>query len=173
MPDKPRCTYLTRRGRPCRNPAMPGTEPSSCAVHRKIRPEETPSQMYLPGLAPSPADELLNGASRNSGPQSPGHLYFPRPTAADQSVLAATATELDLRPEIDLARVVLRRLMAHLEESGGELSPEELRRVAGLVFTGARTVAMLLGKRPARPEDAQQWMVAALAEMGEMVGREL
>lgn len=169
MPDKPRCTYLTRRSRPCRNPAMPGTEPPSCAVHRKIRHEETPlNQMYLPGLAPSPADEPLT-----RDPGSPGHLYFPRPTAADRSVLAATATELDLRPEIDLARVVLRRLMAHLEESGGELPPEELRRVAGLVFTGARTVAMLLGKRTARPEDAQQWLAAALAEMGEMYGREL
>lgn len=86
------------------------------------------------------------------------------------SVLAATAGDPDLRSEIGLARVVLLRLMAHLQE---ELPPEELRRVAGLIFTGARTVAMLLGKRPARPDDTQQWLAAALAEMGEMVGREL
>ncbi len=146
MNDKPRCAHPTTRGRPCRNPALPGTEPPVCALHRRMDGDE-------PGRA--------------------AHLYFPRPAAADLGVLAATAGDPDLRPEIELARVVLRRLMAHLEESAGELPPEELRRVAGLVFTGARTVAMLLGKRPARPDDAQQWLAAALAEMGERYGWEL
>lgn len=179
MPDKPRCTYLTRRGRPCRNPAMPGIEPPVCAVHRRIGHDEsgirneeaTPGgRRYLPGLAPSQFADPLTTDPLITGSPPPTHLYFPRPTAAEMSVLAATAGDPDLRSEIGLARVVLLRLMAHLQE---ELPPEELRRVAGLIFTGARTVAMLLGKRPARPDDTQQWLAAALAEMGEMVGREL
>ena len=95
------------------------------------------------------------------------HLYFPRPTAAEQRVLAATADEPDLLPEVELVRLVLRRLLAHLDESAGELPVEEVRRVAALLFTGARTVALLLGKRaPARPE-TEAWLVEALREMRE------
>ncbi len=95
------------------------------------------------------------------------HLYFPRPTAAEQRVLAATADEPDLLPEVELVRLVLRRLLAHLDEGAGELPPEETRRVAALLFTGARTVALLLGKRPPPNPEMEEWMVKALREMGE------
>ncbi len=46
------------------------------------------------------------------------------------------------------------------------------RRIAGLLFTGARTVALLLGKPPVRPAETQKWLAAALGEMGEELGRE-
>ena len=167
MNDKPRCAHPTTRGRPCRNPALPGTEPPVCALHRRMGSDgRADSRPPTTAHCPLPTDPLAPDPS-------PAHLYFPRPAAADLGVLAASAGDPDLRPEIDLARVVLRRLMTYLEESAGELPPEELRRVAGLVFTGARTVAMLLGKRPARPDDAQQWLAAALTEMGEQHGWEL
>ncbi|MEZ4541953.1 MAG: hypothetical protein R3C43_18420 [Chloroflexota bacterium] len=70
-------------------------------------------------------------------------------------------------------RTVLRQLLAYLNESAGDMPPDELRRVSGLLFTGARTVALLLGKRPARPDDLADWMVAALKEMSDQYGREL
>jgi hypothetical protein len=88
-------------------------------------------------------------------------------------VLDATAEEPDLRPEVEMVRVVLRRLLIHLDESAGELPPEEVRRVAGLLFTGARTVALLLGKRPLPAAETEAWMIEALRLMGEAVGREL
>ena len=70
-------------------------------------------------------------------------------------------------PEVELVRLVLRRLLAHLDEGAGELPPEETRRVAALLFTGARTVALLLGKRPPPNPEMEEWMVKALREMGE------
>jgi hypothetical protein len=175
MSAKPRCAHLTARGRPCRNPAMPGTDPPACATHRGIRNdelrmtnEEGPAavQPHLLGLEPA-ADPLHND------PLNTDHFYFPRPTAADQRVIEGTAEPPDLRPEIDLVRVVLRRLLAYLDETAGELSPEEVRRVSGLVFTGARTVALLVGKRPTRPPDMEAWLQDVLREMGEKYGQEL
>lgn len=98
---------------------------------------------------------------------SPGsHLYLPSSTAGELRALAPAASEIDLQPEVDLVRIVLRRLLSFLDESAGELSPEETRRVAGLVFTGARTIAMLQGKRAAHPTEAHEWLSAALGEMG-------
>ena len=80
-------------------------------------------------------------------------------------MLAATAEEPDLQPAVELVRLVLRRLLAHLDESAGELPPEETRRVAALLFTGARTVALLLGKRPPVTTDTEPWLAEALREM--------
>ena len=178
MSDKPRCAQLTARGRPCRNPATPGTDPPACARHRgisnddlRMTNEEGPAavQPNLPGLEPAAGD-----ASRpTTDPLDTDHFYFPRPTAADQRVIEGTAELPDLRPEIDLVRVVLRRLLAYLDETAGELSPEEVRRVSGLVFTGARTVALLVGKRPTRPPDMEAWLQDVLREMGEKYEREL
>lgn len=194
MTQKPRCSHLTTRGRPCRNFAAPGTEPPACARHRRITNgelrmanEEAPAcgQPYLPGLErswqlplpdrrpPAAALHPLDTDLLTTDPLTTDHVYFPRPTAADQRVIAATAEEPDLRPEVELVRVVLRRLLAHLDETAGELPPEEVRRVAGLLFSGARTVALLLGKRPLNPVETEAWMVEALRLMGEAVGREL
>lgn len=146
-----------------------------------IRNEEAAEQLALPGMeevrrAPCRAtNDEMRDAPPPPFPPSPllpstppgDHLYFPRPTAAEQRVLAATADEPDLLPEVELVRLVLRRLLAHLDESAGELPVEEVRRVAALLFTGARTVALLLGKRaPTRPE-TEAWLVEALREMGE------
>ena len=197
MSEKPRCSHPTTRGRPCRNPAVPGSEPPACGKHGGITNQEGETndegatngrQMVLPGMEtvdrpqttddrppatnhsplptdPLPTDPPLPRSPSPLPPFSPSHLYFPRPTAAEQRVLAATAEELDLQPEVELVRLVLRRLLAHLDESAGELPPEETRRVAALLFTGARTIALLLGKRPpARPE-MEEWMEKALREM--------
>lgn len=93
------------------------------------------------------------------------HFYFPNPTADELRAIEAGGGEADLSPEVALVRVVLRRLLAYLDEAAAELPPDELRRISGLVFTGARTVAQLLAHRAARPEELQNWLVGALAEM--------
>ena len=102
-------------------------------------------------------------------PLTTPHFYFPHPTAADRSVLEAGA-DADLRPELELSRVVLRRLMALLDTSGDDLPPDELRRISALAFTGARTVALLAGKHATRLPEVDDWLAAALSEMGEKTG---
>jgi hypothetical protein len=93
------------------------------------------------------------------------HFYFPEPTADELRALAAGELEPDLTPEVALVRVVLRRLLAYLDSAAGELPPEELRRISSLVFSGARTVAHLLGQKSARPEEAQEWLAGVIDEM--------
>ncbi len=105
------------------------------------------------------------------GPYSPS-FYFPTPTAEEQDALD-DSIEADLRPEVVLVRVVLKRLLAYLDENAGDLPPDELRRVAGLVFSGARTVAQLLNHKSANTTDAQRWLTAALAEMSSDLPQEL
>ena len=163
MPNQQSCSHLTQRGRPCRNSAVPGSDPPVCVRHRD-RPAPQATQPALP---------IFPAAVAPPQPARPAHLYLPTPTADALRALEADAPAGDLQPEIDLVRVVLRRLLAYLNESAGDMPPDELRRVSGLLFTGARTVALLLGKRPARSTDLADWMAAALKEMGDRYGREL
>ncbi len=163
MSDKQPCSHLTRRGQPCRNPAAPGSDPPTCARHRD-RPAPQATQPALPLSLP---------AAPSPQPARPVHLYLPAPTADTLRALEADALAGDLQPEIDLVRVVLRRLLAYLHESADDMPPDELRRVSGLLFTGARTVALLLGKRPTHSTDLTDWLAAALKEMSDQYGREL
>lgn len=184
------CSFLTRRGRPCRNRAALGTNPPACARHRgptKGRPVQLPLPLALPpvekrarpteasGAADPVAAEAVqlplpfqlppeNAPRAAQSPSSP-HFYFPAPTADEQDALDDAGLEANLRPEVILVRVVLRRLLAYLDENAGQLPPDELRRVAGLVFSGARTVAQLLNHQTTNTVEAQQWLAAALAEM--------
>ncbi len=145
MSNKIPCSHHTRRGRPCRSPAADGTEPPACARHRD-RPAPRPS------------------APERAAP-APRHFYFPNPTADELRAIEAGGGAVDLSPEVALVRVMLRRLLAYLDEAAAELPPDELRRISCLVFTGARTVAQLLAHRAARPEELQNWLADALAEM--------
>ena len=192
MSNKSRCTHLTNRGRPCRNPAAPGTDPPVCARHRAAATPPLP--FPVGGGGGKATGRLINGDPTtplpvgggggegkatgrliNGDPTTPlpvasplpdhtRHFYFPHPTADELAALDGDGPAADLMAEVALVRVVLRRLLALLNE-GDDLPPEELRRIAGLLFTGARTVAALLGHRAARPAEAQDWLNAALEEM--------
>ncbi len=169
MSNQKLCSHLTARGRPCRNRAALGTDPPACARHRQARLTADGRQ---PTAAQSVADE--QHASVDDVPSAVGgqrstvdntrHFYFPHPTADERAALGDGGAAADLTPEVALVRVVLRRLLALLD-AADDLPPEEMRRVAGLVFTGAHTVAALLGHRAVRPAEAQDWLNAALEEM--------
>ena len=141
--------------------------------NRTSSPSDHPWSGLRTQVTPAPDGGQNSRGPLSDGPHSSDHFYLPRPAADDLRALASSGAWQELQPEVDLVRVVLRRLLAYMDESAGALSPEEARRIAGLLFTGARTVALLLGKRPARPAETQDWMAAALGEMGEEVGREL
>ena len=138
-------------------------------VERRARPAEAtgaaelaPAEaVQLPLPLALPPEKTRSAAANLSSP----NFYFPAPTADEQDALDDAGLEANLRPEVVLVRVVLRRLLAYLDENAGQLPPDELRRVAGLVFSGARTVAQLLNHQTTNTVEAQQWLAAALAEM--------
>jgi len=62
-------------------------------------------------------------------------------------------------------RFVLRQLLGRLAATD-DLSPDDLRRLSALTFTGARTVAHLLAQQAGRAGEAQAWLAGALDELG-------
>ena len=92
-------------------------------------------------------------------------LYLAGASAEELSWLATSGADAGLRPEVALVRLVLRRLLATFNERSADLPPDELRRIAGLVFTGARTVAQLLGRKEAAADEVQEWLDAALKDI--------
>lgn len=77
--------------------------------------------------------------------------------------------DLDLRPELGVVRDVMRRLLRLWDREGEDIGLEEARKLAGLLFNGARTVAVLLFHQSRRPgnadDDIQNWLAEALEEM--------
>ena len=69
-------------------------------------------------------------------------------------------------------RVVILRLLRLWDNPAQPLAPEEARRLATLIFSGARTVAHLLS-RPTKDADTIDWLAQALAEMGDKHGLDL
>ncbi len=91
----------------------------------------------------------------------------------------ATATTdplpTDLRPELAIVRQVMNRLLRLWDEQATTLDPVEARRLAALIFNGARTSAVLLYHQQRLPgkEDDQAWLASALAASGERHGLDL
>jgi hypothetical protein len=100
-------------------------------------------QPYLRGLSPTELDELeLDGLSPN------------------------------LHREVQVVRIVLLRLLRLWNDPRQPVDAEEARRLAALIFSGARTVAHLLS-RPTKDADTIDWLAQALAAMGDKHGLDL
>jgi hypothetical protein len=129
------CTAMTRSGKACRNPAVPGTLPPACRRHMSqaaVNPSQAPAH-YTTGLSDREKESWTE-------------------LAGDSSV----------KDELALVRTVLSRLMDRLNDPTYVLLPEDLRRLTGLIFTGARTVAQLLTQQAGTNKETQAWLGQAL-----------
>lgn len=143
MRNRELCSFTTRRGAPCRNPARPGSDPPACYYH---------AQQPAAGASPAPT------------------FHLPRLTAEEVAALVGGGLAADdLRSELALVRFVLRRLLGALTATD-DLSPEEQRRLSALTFDGARTVARLLAQQAGRAGETQTWLAGALEELGKQHG---
>lgn len=137
------CTALTRAGRACTARALPGTQPPTCGRHRPRTPD-APTHLYQSGLT---REELL--------------------------LLTGPDAAADLSAELALVRAVLMRLLARLDDPAYVLLPSDLRQLAGLIFSGARTVAQLLRQHQSEAGESQAWLDQALDELAASSGIEL
>lgn len=156
---KKRCLALTRQGNPCRNWAMQGSEERCgrplCRAHT------------ITALTPADGD-------------IPWHLYAAyfsvEERAALKQVLDTLAGEESLSGEIEAARIMLRRLFAHMA-SLGELTTDQIVRLAPLVLFNTRTIARLLKDkqllRQGEPDGSQAIFDKALDMISEEWGVEL
>jgi len=183
MSNRPQCQQTTRRGRPCRNPALTDTDPPRCVRHC-ARPAEdaAPVQPWLPGLSPA---EYHDPAGRPpahppagqldppiAGPPAAVQLYLPTFAPEELDELELDGLSPNLRREVQAVRVVMLRLLRLWNDPAQPASAEEARRLAALVFSGARTVAHLLN-RPTKDADTTDWLAQALASMGSQHGLDL
>lgn len=130
------CSYLTRRGKPCRNPAQPGSNPAACHVHQQTADQTHP----LPTAADHPYPKL----SRS--------LYESNDTRS-------------LIPELTLVRHTLYLLNTYLDNKDCALEPRELRQLAQVIFSGARTAAALLLQEGRKGNGLETWFTQALDQL--------
>lgn len=130
------CVYPLRTGKPCGRRAVEGSDPPACKRHAG-KPAAVP----------------------------PRHLYAAGMTAGELSLLVENGPAADLSAELALVRAVLIRLLARLDDPAYVLLPDDLRQLASLIFSGARTVATLLRQQRAGEGDLQPWLARALDEL--------
>ena len=179
MSNQTRCEQQTRRGRQCRNPALPTSDPPRCARH--AQPDEAkahPTQLPLPGFSPVESVEPRpsRSAPRPKQPVDEGKVatqpYLRGLSPEELDELELNGLSPDLNREVQAVRVVMLRLLRLWGDPAQPIAAEEARRLAPLIFTGARTVAHLLS-RPAKDAGTMDWLAQALAAMGEKHGLDL
>ena len=164
-PPKQRCLALTRRGDPCRNWAMRGSRQRHgrplCRAHI---PDTGPDLGPDPGPGSGPApDEIV-----------PWHLYAPYFSPAEhaalEQLLDTLAGENSLTGEISTARIMLRRLLAHMATLG-PLTTDQITHLIPLVLTSTGTIARLLQVKEAlgtgQPHPIEAVIQEVLLEMSE------
>ena len=180
MSNHPRCQQVTRRGRPCRNPALPDSDPLRCARHR-AQPERDDAQATQLPLFDLPPAESVESRPNKPAPR-PRQPTADEPAAIQPYLRGLSPTELDeleldglspnLHREVQVVRIVLLRLLRLWNDPRQPVDAEEARRLAALIFSGARTVAHLLS-RPTKDADTIDWLAQALAAMGDKHGLDL
>ena len=170
-----RCEQITRRGRPCRNPALPNSNPPRCARHRPKSAAGKAVATQSPLFDPPPEEERKPAAKRKprqierkASPASPAS-QLSLPFAEELSRLESDGLSPNLNREVQEVRVVILRLLGLWDDPAQEISAEEARRLAALIFSGARTVAHLLS-RQTKEGSGQEWLAQVLDELGEKYG---
>jgi hypothetical protein len=83
--------------------------------------------------------------------------------------LLNSAIDKELSDELDAARVAVRRTLQQLEQ---QLLPTEYAQLVNLIFRGTRTIAGLLQAQLDLSRDKSEFLVAALAQALDEIGKE-
>lgn len=109
-----------------------------------------------------------NRPARNTSPPLCWrHLRTQEPATNPRTPVATTANlddagTADLSAELRLVRDVLSLLADQLDDASCEMTVEDLRTLATLIYSGVRTVAYLLGRQPERSANLERWLDQAL-----------
>lgn len=123
------CTHTTRAGNPCRAWAAAGTDPPACSAHA--------------GRNVGAGGPLANQNARTHG------FYGRILSEQELADLVAYAADMSLDDELACVRVALRRTLDFIRDAPEQLDESAFLNAIGLIFRGARTVALLLSYRQA------------------------
>ena len=153
MDAKPHCGALTKKGQPCKNRPIPGSDPPRCRVHLEDRVEE----------AEEFETESQENEQEDERQETPANSFY-RLQPDELAELVAMAENLDLGDEIALVRVTLRRLFALLANNRDPDQEQDLAKLASLVFAGSRTIAQLLRGQQALADEAAAGDLGAIGK---------
>ena len=136
------CSFRTKAGRPCRAWAVRGSDPPACSSHLQASAKGEATGLARAGFCER-AEELLRLLALDEEVPEAG---FYRHTLSDEELadLVSYAAEESLEDEIACTRIAVRRTLELLNRGSETMSESEFLRAAGLVFRGARTIALLL-----------------------------
>jgi hypothetical protein len=141
------CSATTAAGKPCKAWAVRDTDPPLCAAHARRNTGA--------GAPPGNRNRQAHG------------FYSSTLTEEELADLVAVADDLTLDDEIACARVILRRLMHHLEiDPDAEHPPDvdDLHKLANLALSATRTVARLLRDQRAITGEAADGIAGAIGQ---------
>ncbi len=140
-----KCSHTTTAGKPCRAWAIRGSQPPLCAAHA--------GRTKSAGAPPANLNRRQHG------------FYSTSLDPAEIADLVTFADDLSLNDEIAVARVILRRVMGHLQHPDLQhIAIDDLARLSSLILAGTRTVARLLRDQRALSGDAADGFAGAIAQ---------
>jgi negative regulator of genetic competence, sporulation and motility len=156
MDDKPRCGALTKKGQPCRNRPVRGSDPPRCGLHLEEKVEDEEVEEEEVKEAEENEAESQENEQENEQQETPANSFY-RLRPDELAELVAMADNFDLGDEIALVRVTLRRLFTLLANNRDPDQEQDLAKLASLVFAGSRTIAQLLrGQQELSEEEAKR-----------------
>lgn len=152
----PQCTAKTRKNEPCKANALHNSNPPLCSTHsRRTRGA---------------------GAPRNNHNAETHGFYDRAYTIEELADLVAHAANMTLDDEIAAVRVGIQRALIKIKDgrtNERDLTAGEYAILAGLITTGANTVARLLRAQRSVSGDAADGIAGAIAQALDEIGNEL
>jgi len=148
-----KCSATKTDGRPCQAWAMRESEPPLCAQH------------FEPSLPAETSIVTSKETSTEPSPDAPNKAnldFYSRSFSIEElTALINLALVSSLNGEVAASRIAIRRILQQLEE---ELSAAEYAQLAGLIFTGANTIARLLRAQRSLSGEAAEGIIGSLAK---------
>jgi hypothetical protein len=142
-----KCSATTAADKPCRAWAIHGSDPPLCSAHA--------GRNTGAGAPPGNTNRQAHG------------FYASTLSEAELADLVAFSDDLTLDDEIACARVILRRLMHHLDlDPDADRPPDvdDLHKLANLALSATRTIARLLRDQRAISGDAADGIAGAIGQ---------
>jgi hypothetical protein len=157
-PPRGRCLALKQDGQPC----------GAWATHDSMARFGVP---FCAAHAREAAAELAPAALGATGRPLYGEFFRPAELQALDAILQAASDAPSLAAEIEAARVLLRRLLALLDDPAAP-SPDTLLRVAPLFLATLRTIARLVRDQQAMAPAARDTFMEVLGEALDEISEE-
>ena len=159
-----RCSQKTAADLPCRSWALRGSHPPICSIHARQADRAAKTTARNP-ISKKPPRPIYRFSDRGYTLEEVADLINLTLAGDDRD----GQTILDLKDELAVARVTVRRLLLRMRD---ELPPQEFARLAGQIFRGADTIGRLTRIQRILESHKAGSLAGALAQALDELGQE-